>query len=817
MANEGIMAAPMPMQKQQQQPPRGYVSSLDAYNAASSAMQDTNPQAFGEYKSAIGSSLSELNLKPSEIEAFITLLEYMMQYPDQYKEVIRAGIEAGAIDEDDFPPEFDQGFITTMLAALNEQRIQQAQNVSPEAMGPGPQEPMAMKSGGLADAAKLLQSKGRNGDTILAHINPREAEMLRSAGGLGSINPYTGLREYSYLSDRWKAVTAPARTVVKAVKKVAASPIGKIALTIGLTMALGPVSAGLGIGTLSTAATAAIVGGGVAALGGGNLKDVLKGAAMGYIGGTIAPTIGGYMPGAAGSVLNQGFTGAALGTGFGLAAGMSPAEALKAGAIGGLTGAGVTYGQQQGYIPGGQAGAPRTEAPTDAAVDGSNLSLAPIEGISGVGTASENLTPVMRQDALTGQQFSVGMDGKDYLVYKDAAGNNQYVRADAVNPSQPMTPNVAQTSPVAPSGNTAGAPLSAEGLGQQTASTYYTGRGQSPDAISMRNAPLDTTGNLGQQTANTYYTGGGQSPDALSMRDASLGFPPVEDMSTMSTGAPENRGPAPVEDRSSYSLRARGEQAYEGAKDFYKENFATDRPAIQEGNEKAVLEGDKAMTAYKARMGKDATAAGAQAAYDAAYQASAPGFFAKYGPMAGAALAATYVAGGFKEPPVDDTPIYDPYYTGTDYMRDNPQAFSGGLYNYRSQGDYDPYRETRYAGELGAATRGVVTPTGIMQAQYSPDYGRRVRRQQYYSPFIGTAEPVMAAKGGSIREFPRKSGPINGPGTGTSDDIPAMLSDGEFVFTARAVRNAGNGSRRKGAARMYKLMKSLEKGGMVKG
>jgi len=81
MANEGIMAAPMPMQ--QQQPPRGYVSSLDAYNAASSAMQETNPQAFGEYKTAIGSKLSALNLKPSEIEAFITLLEYMMQYPDQ--------------------------------------------------------------------------------------------------------------------------------------------------------------------------------------------------------------------------------------------------------------------------------------------------------------------------------------------------------------------------------------------------------------------------------------------------------------------------------------------------------------------------------------------------------------------------------------------------------------------------------------------------------------------------------------------------------------------------------------------------------------
>jgi hypothetical protein len=70
--------------------------------------------------------------------------------------------------------------------------------------------------------------------------------------------------------------------------------------------------------------------------------------------------------------------------------------------------------------------------------------------------------------------------------------------------------------------------------------------------------------------------------------------------------------------------------------------------------------------------------------------------------------------------------------------------------------------------------------------------------------------PYGAATGGSTSDFPRKNGPINGPGTGTSDDIPAMLSDGEFVFTAKAVRNMGNGSRRKGAKKMYALMKNLE-------
>lgn len=45
--------------------------------------------------------------------------------------------------------------------------------------------------------AAALAAKGRGGDTMLAHINPREAEMLKAAGGSGTINPKTGLREFS--------------------------------------------------------------------------------------------------------------------------------------------------------------------------------------------------------------------------------------------------------------------------------------------------------------------------------------------------------------------------------------------------------------------------------------------------------------------------------------------------------------------------------------------------------------------------------------------------------------------------------------------
>ena len=71
-------------------------------------------------------------------------------------------------------------------------------------------------------------------------------------------------------------------------------------------------------------------------------------------------------------------------------------------------------------------------------------------------------------------------------------------------------------------------------------------------------------------------------------------------------------------------------------------------------------------------------------------------------------------------------------------------------------------------------------------------------------------ENTMKMAQGGTTEFPRKTGEISGPGTGTSDSIPAMLSDGEFVMTADAVRGAGNGDRMAGARKMYEMMDQLE-------
>ncbi len=73
-----------------------------------------------------------------------------------------------------------------------------------------------------------------------------------------------------------------------------------------------------------------------------------------------------------------------------------------------------------------------------------------------------------------------------------------------------------------------------------------------------------------------------------------------------------------------------------------------------------------------------------------------------------------------------------------------------------------------------------------------------------------TPTPLNVAEGGGIMNFPRMNGSIEGPGTEISDDIPAMLSDGEFVFTAKAVRGAGKGSREDGMDTMYRMMRQFE-------
>jgi hypothetical protein len=184
-------------------------------------------------------------------------------------------------------------------------------------------------------------------------------------------------------------------------------------------------------------------------------------------------------------------------------------------------------------------------------------------------------------------------------------------------------------------------------------------------------------------------------------------------------------------------------------------------------SEAGIPAAEKAFTDTLARTGSETLA---QKAYDAAM----PGMIRQYAPLAATGLGIMALTGGFKEEEVAPPEGFE--------------DFMSGISPGQRLLDQDPQR-------YGLSYGGVGTTASTPQ----------------YRPYSYTPPPTGRAKGGSMdKEFPRKTGPINGPGTGTSDDIPAMLSDGEFVFTAKAVRNMGDGSRRKGAQRMYALMRKLE-------
>jgi hypothetical protein len=107
---------------------------------------------------------------------------------------------------------------------------------------------------------------------------------------------------------------------------------------------------------------------------------------------------------------------------------------------------------------------------------------------------------------------------------------------------------------------------------------------------------------------------------------------------------------------------------------------------------------------------------------------------------------------------------------------------------------------------------GNLTPT------YAAAGGMMEQEPVQYSAMTGQGIMGMA-KGGDV--FPRRTGAISGPGTKTSDSIPAMLSDGEFVQRTDAVNGAGimmgatnaKEAREKGADFMYALQDKLAKMG----
>ena len=105
-------------------------------------------------------------------------------------------------------------------------------------------------------------------------------------------------------------------------------------------------------------------------------------------------------------------------------------------------------------------------------------------------------------------------------------------------------------------------------------------------------------------------------------------------------------------------------------------------------------------------------------------------------------------------------------------------------------------------------------PTGSI-ARFNRPFGQspvRFRDRRREPTRTARELQAMYAKDGGVANFPRRNGGIMpSEGSGTKDDVPAMLTAGEFVMTRDAVKGAGDGSLNKGIQRMYGMMDNLER------
>ena len=270
-----------------------------------------NDPRFSKAILTLENQIGDMPITPEGLDELVKLLEFALNNPDKYPEIVASAVQDDMVEEGDLPEQFDPVVIISLLVLLY-----------------GMQERLKQKGyakGGLA-------AMGRHGDTMLAHINPREAEMLKRMGGSGTINPRTGYPEYFSLK-KFLAVALP--IALDFIVPGAGTAIGS---AMGFT------------GTAAAIAGGAVIGGGTAALTGG---DPLKGALLGGLGGGA----GDYLGSAANSSLglNLGTAGQnVLGNALvGGAAGMASGQGFLKGAA---TGALGTYaGQELGNLTGNNA------------------------------------------------------------------------------------------------------------------------------------------------------------------------------------------------------------------------------------------------------------------------------------------------------------------------------------------------------------------------------------------------------------------------------------------------------------------------------
>jgi hypothetical protein len=674
-------AAPTAEQSAAVEQMRSQLSPREVNTEMLGAAEEADPATVAEFRA----ELQGLELPPEVLDMLNTMVEEILDAPQDY-ESIRAKYMAQGL-EDLLPPEFD----ATFFGALN-MAIDQIRGASPAPMGLE-----GFAQGGIA-------SLGRNGDTMLAHITPQEAALLRSRGGSGSINPRTGLPEFFSLKGAFKKIG-------RAVKKFASSTVGKIVIGAALFMVAGPAAASM-LNITAPAAVSAVsgfvAGAGGNLLAGGNLKDSLK---MGVKG------------------------------------------ALTAGALTGITQGASAFKAP----PAGTGPQVVTSQPSFDAADATRPMQTPAPSSPmGASVAGPQPTPIVAAfDPLKQGLGSTTIPQTDFRFYQDAgmsaAGTGAAAPSSGVlnlnTAYGDARPGFKVGNISAPVYRPTGTPMMAGGFDPSQAARLQA----APPVGAAPSGGIMNLGKPGPQSSNQFRI---NLPTAQSLPDS------------MSLPSPEPRGFF----GNIKGALTPGDDGI-GFKEGLKEAYFPSNTAMSRADALAQISAERGIPLEQLQSLPTNTIGGQEVAARLAELTKTPNMFRQLAPLAITGLGIAALGGGFEEEEVKPPEGFEDFMSGTAGQR---------------LLEKDPSYNINYGGVNTVAT--------------APQY----------SPYVFTP-PRAAAKGGSMdKQFPRKTGPINGPGTGTSDDIPAMLSDGEFVFTAKAVRGMGNGSRRAGAKKMYALMRKLE-------
>jgi hypothetical protein len=389
---------------------------------------------FAQAVDAMERAVVNMPIMPDDLDEGIETLEKIIKNPNKYAEIRSKAIADDMVDEEMLPEQYDQVYIVSLLVALY-----------------GLQDRISKKGyarGGLTVAARQLAAQGRGGDTELAHVNPREAAMLRRAGGSGTINPNTGLREY--------------KSWIKKIKwgKVLAA-VAPIALSIIVPGIGGMIGSALTGGLLGSASTAAGVLGGAAmgaassAIGGGN---PLTGAVTGGIGAGLGNMLGGGINSALGLGLSEGTAnllgGAAAGAGASALQGRDPITGAITGAVGagisGMGGLGVENADLNRVVAGATRGFGNAltagQSPSEALMAGG------LGGLGGLATGILGNNPLnLASSSGAAPGTANAIPTPDALATADASGSADPTGGAYADTTPPATVDAGDGAPVSAS------------------------------------------------------------------------------------------------------------------------------------------------------------------------------------------------------------------------------------------------------------------------------------------------------------------------------------------------------------------------------